>query len=271
LETEVADQVLLSATQKNLPDCIRLAQEQELGIELMTFAYPDVLDGDWKSLTAQYRMLLRDVPGMLAMHGPFMDMASGSPDRRINLVCIERYQHAIRIAAEVGIELVVFHANFIAAIHTDEYRMSWHRRNLTFWTPMADYARQHGVTIAVENMWEFDPTIIGDVVSEIAHPNLKICLDVGHAHLFGEVEFGEWLSVLEPIIVHTHLNNNNGKVDMHHAFSDGVLDYHDILPRLRALKTPPSMTLEMDEVSMMEASLPYMELVPVGVTPPVDS
>jgi sugar phosphate isomerase/epimerase len=226
----------------------------------MTFAFPDVLDGDWKSLAEQYRGLLRLVPGMLTMHGPFMDMASGSPDKRINQVCVERYQHALRIASELGIEVVVFHANFIAAIHTDEYRESWHHRNIGFWAPMADYARQYGVTIAIENMWEFDPNIIGDVVKEIAHPNLKTCLDVGHAHLFGEVPFEDWLTELEPILVHTHMNNNNGKVDIHKSFSDGVLDYHRILKQIRALKTPPSITLEMDNVEAMRASLPYLEL-----------
>jgi len=266
----VADRVLLSATRYNIEDCVRLAREQDLGIEMMTFAYSDVLDGDWMSLVSQYRLLLRDIPGMLAMHGPFMDMASGSPDKRVNQICIERYQHAIRIASELGAEVIVFHANFIATIHTDDYRVSWHNRNIAFWSPMADYARQHGVTIAIENMWEFEPTIIGDVVNEIAHPNLKACLDVGHAHLFGEVPFEKWLEVLEPILVHTHLNNNNGKVDMHHAFSDGVMDYKKILPQLRALKMPPSMTLEMDDVAMMESSLSYIEL-PAKATPPTEN
>jgi sugar phosphate isomerase/epimerase len=266
----VADRVLLSAARRNFEDCIRLAQQQALGIEMMTFAFPDVLDGDWKSLAAQYRVMLRDVPGMLAMHGPFMDMASGSPDKRINQVCIERYEHAIRIAAELNVEMVIFHANFIAAIHTDEYRLSWHSRNIAFWSPMADYARQHGLTIAVENMWEYDPSIIGNVVKEIAHPNLKICLDVGHAHLYGEVPFETWLDELEPILVHTHMNNNNGVIDVHHAFSDGVMNYDKILPQIRGLRMPPSITLEMDEISMMEASLSYLEL-PTAATPPADA
>lgn len=264
----MADRVLLSASRRNIEDCVRLAQEQDLGIEMMAFAFPDVLDGDWQSLADEYRTLLRDVPGMLTMHGPFMDMAPGSPDKRINQVCIERYQHAIRIAGEFGVELIVFHANFIAAIHTDEYRQDWHQRNIAFWAPMADYARQHGVTIAVENMWEFDPHIIGDVVGEIAHPNLKTCLDVGHAHLFGEVDFENWLEVLEPTLVHTHMNNNNGEIDIHGGFDEGVLDYHQILPQIRALPTPPSMTLEMDHVEAMAASLHYFELATAEPTPP---
>ncbi len=256
----MVDRVLLSASPRNIEECVELAQEHGLGIEMMAFAYPDVLDGDVGSLVTHYRRLLSTVPGMLSMHGPFMDMAPGSPDRHINQICIERYQHAIRIAAELNVGLIVFHANFIAAIHTVEYRMGWHNRNLNFWAPMADYARQHGVTIAVENMWEFDPYIIGDVVREIAHPNLRCCLDVGHAHLFGEGPFEEWLEALEPMLIHTHMNNNDGKIDIHMGFPHGVLDYHQILERIRALPNPPSITLEMDEVDFMKASLPYLDL-----------
>jgi sugar phosphate isomerase/epimerase len=277
----LVDRVLLSASPRNIEDCIQLAQEHGLGIEMMTFAYPDTLDGDWKTMVGRYRKLLQHVPGMLSMHGPFMDMAPGSPDLLINRVCIERYQHAIRIASELNVGLIVFHANFIAAIHTVEYRLGWHNRNLYFWAPLADYARQYGVKVAIENMWEFDPNIIGDVVRDIAHPNLGACLDVGHAHLFGEVPFEEWLIALEPILFHTHMNNNDGKIDIHMGLSHGVLDYHRILNQIRALRQPPSITLEMDEVDFMRASLPYLELaepdeqeertILSGLTPPPDN
>jgi sugar phosphate isomerase/epimerase len=256
----VTDQELLSAGRHNIEACVQLAQAYGLGIEVMAFAFPDVLEGDWQSLVIEYAHHLRYVPGKLAMHGPFMDMAPGSPDPLVNQVCIERYQHAIRIAADLGVELIVFHANFIANIHTMEYRMGWHRRNLNFWGPMADYARRHGVMLAVENMWEYDPYIIGDVIKELAHPNLRACLDVGHAHLFGETAFDEWLVALDGMIVHTHMNNNDGKIDIHMGLNHGALDYHTLLPHIRALSPQPSITLEMDDVTLMKASLSYLEL-----------
>jgi sugar phosphate isomerase/epimerase len=256
----VTDQVLLSASHRNIEDCVRLAESHQLGVELMTFAFPDVLDGGWESLLPQYRALLQRVPGKLALHGPFMDMAPGSPDRRINQLCLERYHQAITIAAELDIHLVIFHANFIAAIHNLEYRDGWHNRNVAFWTTVAQWAEEYDLTVAVENMWEFDPDIIGDLLKEIAHPNLRACLDIGHAYLFGEVPFEEWLTTLNSLIVHTHMNNNDGKIDIHMGFDHGVLNYRQVLPQIRALPVPPSMTLEMDEIDFMRASLHYMEL-----------
>lgn len=254
------DRVLLSANRQNMVECVQLANERGLGIEIMAFAQPDILDGDWKSLVTEYRPLLRTVPGSIAMHGPFMDMAPGSPDAHIKRVTTERYRQAIEIASALGVELLVLHANFISSIHTFEYQMAWHNRNLHFWGPLADYARQQGVTVAIENMWEYSPDILGDLIKDVAHPNLRACLDVGHAHLYGEVDFTDWIKALEPILIHTHINNNDGKIDIHMGLNHGVLNYVVLLDQLRKLPRPPSFTLEMDAVDFMLSSLPYMDL-----------
>ncbi len=256
----MGDRVLLSASPKNVDQCIRLAVEHQLGIEMMAFAYPDVLDGDWRAEVERYKELLRPVPGMLTMHGPFMDMASGSPDAQINEICKGRFRHALRIAHELGVQIVVLHANFIAAIHTPEYRDGWQKRNVAFWSEIADYAERLDVIAAVENMWEFDPDIIGDVLKQIDHPNLRACLDVGHAHLYSEVPFETWLETMRPYLVHLHLNNNDGKLDYHHGLASGVLDYSRLLEQIHTLPKPPSITLEMDSAADMEASLSYFEL-----------
>jgi len=256
------DRVLLSAGRANLQACIDLAIAYNLGIEVMAFAFPDVLDGDWQGELVKYRAALRPIRGPVTLHGPFMDMAPGSPDQQIKQITVERYQHAIRIAADLGAELIVFHANFIAAIHNLEYRVGWHQRNLDFWGKMADFAEHYGVPLAVENMWEFDPYIITDVLKELNHPYLRACLDVGHAHLFSDEEypFELWLETVQPWLIHTHMNNNNGRIDVHRGFQDGILDYDHVLDQIRALPNPPTITLEMDNVSDMKASLYFLHL-----------
>lgn len=256
----MVDRVLLSAGLQNIHECVQIAVQRGLGIEVIAFAGPDVMDGDWKALVDEYKPLLQPVRGMITMHGPFMDMAPGSPDKRINQVVIERYQHAIRIAQSLGVEILVLHANFIASIQTESYRQGWQKRNVAFWNLMADYARQHDVILAVENMWEFDPDIIGDVLKAVNHPNLRACLDVGHAHLFSAVPFEDWLATLEPFIVHTHMNNNDGVFDVHRALTDGVIDYPAVLRQIRGLPQPPTITLEMETVDDMVASFEYLEL-----------
>lgn len=263
----MADTILLSGDRNNIEDCITLAVEYDLGIEVMAFAFPDILDGNWKHTLATYRGILRPVPGKITIHGPFMDMVGGSPDERINQVCFQRYQHAINIAAELGAELVVLHANFIGSLHNPTYREGWHTRNVDFWGSLAEYAQNYDMTITLENMWEFEPSIIADLLREIDHDCLRACLDIGHAHLFGEPQYTlqDWINTMKPWLIHTHMNNNNGKIDEHYGFDweHGVLDYNEILKQIRALEPSPSIVLEMYHVEDMRSSLKYFEL---GVT-----
>lgn len=254
--------VLLSAGINNIEACVELSMAHNLGIEVMAFAFPHILDNDLQTTLRHYQRLLTTVPGPITLHGPFMDMSPGSPDSKINAICVERYRHAIEIAAELNASKIVFHANFIAAIHNIAYREDWHRRNVDFWGEMADFAQQHDLLITVENMWEFDPAIIRDVLAEVDHPHLKACLDVGHAHLFGpDYDFEAWLTAFEPWLIHTHMNNTHGKLDTHNALGDGIIDYDHILNRIRQLPTQPSMVLELYTVNEMRESLPFFHLI----------
>ncbi|MBL8145136.1 MAG: sugar phosphate isomerase/epimerase [Anaerolineae bacterium] len=255
----MSDRVLLSASPANIRDCVALAGPRGLGIELMTFAFPDVLDGDWRSVVREYQTLLAPI-SLRTMHGPFFDMAPGSMDRRVNELVMSRYRQALDIAAELWVTTVVYHANFITSLRTEAYRTSWTKRNIEFFSELAPHAAERGVTIAIENMWEYEPAIIGDVIRGVNHPSVRACLDVGHAHLFGEAPYAEWLRVLGPLLAHIHMNNNDGKVDVHCALDDGVLDYEAIIPGLRDLPMLPTMTLEMDRVEDMAASLKYFRL-----------
>ncbi|MGB1286244.1 MAG: sugar phosphate isomerase/epimerase family protein, partial [Aggregatilineales bacterium] len=208
-----------------------------------------------------YKHLLADLNSKVTVHGPFMDMVSGSPDPRINAVCVARYSHAIRLAAAVGSKRIIFHANFIGSLHNAFYRDGWHDRNVAFWKPLADYADDHDVTILLENMWEFDPTIITDVLEDVNHPRLRACLDVGHAHVFSDndFDFNTWLTKMQPWVDEFHMNNNNGILDEHHGFDfeRGVLDYHDLLPRIQGMYPDADIVLEMDSVADMRRSLSY--------------
>jgi sugar phosphate isomerase/epimerase len=256
----VADRVLFCAKHRNFQACIDLACDHGAGIEVQTFAYPTALDTDWKTLVQHYQQALRHVPGEIAMHGPFMDMASGSLDPWIDQVVRQRVEQALDIAAELGAVNVIFHANFIASMRNIEYRIGWTDRQVTFWGPLAERARELGQVIALENMWEFDPDIIRDVITKVDMPSLQACLDIGHTRLFSEVPARDWIASLNGHLVHAHLNNNEGVVDVHHALVDGVLDYKPLLESLRQLPNPPAFSLEIEQIDDIIRSLPLLNI-----------
>jgi sugar phosphate isomerase/epimerase len=256
----VVDRVLLGASRRTFNDALDLAREVGVGLELQAFAYPDVLDGDWKELVEEYQMALEGLPGELAMHGPFLDMASGSPDPLIRDVVRQRLEHSLEIGAMLSARTIVFHPNFIASIHNERYRIQWTDRQIEFWAPLAERAQGLGLVIALENMWEFDPYIIEEVLRQIDSPALMACVDIGHTQLFSAIDLDTWLEVMAPYLIHLHLNNNLGKVDEHLSFDAGIINYEDVLPKLRALPLHPAFSLEMEEVADIRRSLPYLEL-----------
>ena len=256
----MTDRVLLGASRRTFYECLEVARENELGLELQAFAYPDAFDGDWRELIDEYRVALDDLPGELAMHGPFIDMAAGSPDLLVRNAVQQRIEQSLEIGAMLSVRTIVYHANFIATIRNDHYRTDWTIRQVDFWGPLAERAQSLGLTLALENMWEFDPYIIQEVLRQVNSPSLMTCLDVGHASLFSSIDLDTWLDVMAPYLVHTHLNNNLGEIDEHRAFDDGVIDYNEVLPKLRAMPLHPAFSLEIERVDDIRRSLPYLQL-----------
>ncbi len=256
----MSDRILLGASRRTFYECLTLAKAREVGLELQAFAYPDVLDGDWQALVKEYNIALAGLPGEIALHGPFLDMASGSPDSLIREVVRQRLEHSLEIAAMLSARTVVFHPNFIASIHNEPYRNQWTGRQVDFWGPLAERAQALGVTMALENMWEFDPYIIQEVLRQINSPALMACIDVGHTRLFSSIALDTWLDVMGPYLIHLHLNNNLGVVDEHRGLDDGVINYQEIVPKLRALPLHPAFSLEIEKPEDIRRSLRYLEL-----------
>jgi sugar phosphate isomerase/epimerase len=260
------DRVLLSAGAGNIDACIAAALEHGLGIEVMAFAFSNMLDhADIAAHIVRYQRLLarvHDAGLPVTLHGPFIDLASGSPDAKVNALAQARYRQGMAVAEQLGAKTVVFHANFIASLRAPDYRTGWHERNARFWTTIGREAADRGLTLAIENMWEFEPQIIAGLLADLDMPNVRACLDVGHAVLFSDpgVALEQWLHVLGPYIVHLHLNNNDGHTDVHRPLSRGVIDYRAVLPLLRALPHVQTMVLEMNHVVDMQESFGYFNL-----------
>jgi len=244
----------------DLAEHVAVARQYGLGLELQEFSDPNVLDGNWRSLLDQYERALRGFTGRRALHGAYIDLVSGSPDMRLVALTRERYRHNLDIGRELGIQYIDFHANYLPLIDHPSYLPGWVERQVAFWSPLAEQAEQYGITLLLENMWEPAPAIICRILDRVQSPYLKACLDVGHAALYSHLPIGEWITQLGEHLIYTHLHNNHGTTDEHLAFGDGVLDFPEVLDRLRALPVPPLFSLELPSIELIKASLPYLHL-----------
>jgi sugar phosphate isomerase/epimerase len=255
------DRALISVEHfDDLAEYLPVARQHGLGLELQEFSEPAVLDGDWRGLLNKYHQVLDGFPGLLSMHGPYIDLVSGSPDMRLVALTRERYLHNLEIGRELGVKYIDFHANYLPLVDHPSYLPGWVERQVAFWTPMAKHAEDCGIVLLLENMWEPDPAIINSILDRIPSPCLKACLDVGHAALYSRLPLSAWIKALRDHLVYTHLHNNHGDSDVHLAFGDGVIDFPELLNELRALPKPPLFSLELPELGAIKASLPYLQL-----------
>jgi len=257
------ERILLATYQSDITRHYELAQAHGAGLELQVYGYEtDLLDSGWRELVDQHKTLLRDFASEIAIHGAFYNLSPASQDGRVVALTRERYLLNLDIAAELGARTVVFHTDFLPVVRNPDYRAMWTERQLEFWVPMAEEAARRGVVIALENMWEPEPGIIGDVLDRVDSPYLSGCLDVGHVYLFSDyLPLETWVERASRRLVHCHLNNHRGFFDEHLPldFPGGVIDYkRDVLPLLCALPNQPSLVLEMDELEYLERSLRYL-------------
>jgi sugar phosphate isomerase/epimerase len=249
-------QMLITANGRDLPDLRSWAERNDFGLELQAFADPATLDGHLEHVLAEHHRALAGFPGMLGVHGAFYDLSSASMDTAILGITRRRYEQNLWIAAELNARYVVFHINYPNSLKVPNMRPSWHRRQVAFWASLVEDAGRLGVTMLLENSAETDPSLLADILAEIGSPWLRACLDVAHATLYSEVPLDEWVAAFEPYLYSCHLNNHDGKLDLHWPLCTGVINYRQVLPRLQGLAKPPLLTLEMASVADMEASLP---------------
>ncbi len=246
-----------------------MAQEYNCGLEVQAFSHPDVLDGEWRNLLREYRQVLDGFSGPIACHGAFFDMSGASEDPLVIKLTRDRYMLNLDIAAELGAEHVVFHTNFLPMIRTEAYRRLYIERQISFWNELGVEAEKRGVWIAIENMWDPDPFILKAMVESISAPNVGICLDISHAYLYNNAHpVEEWVEVLAPYIIHSHMNNTRGVVDEHLALNvpGGAVNFSRILPMIAQLPREPWIILELDDPDALLQSLKYTSRVLSSLT-----
>ena len=85
---------------------------------------------------------------------------------------------------------------------------------------MGEYAKRHGVVLAIENLFPFTvknyapmPTEIGAQLKKINYPNIKCCLDISHADInctYRNAHFIDEVKHMGPLAEHIHMHDSFG-------------------------------------------------------------
>lgn len=234
---------------RNILKCISTIDEFNLdeymdlniGIEIQDFTEPNLSEGEIKELVNNYKELLKDIPNIKSLHGPFLDLKPASPDEDIRRISYNKYLRTINIAKELEMDYIIFHSQINPYLNEPFISDLNNRQSKEFWKMITEEAKLFKGTILIENIFEESPQMLKDYMNTLNMEKIKVNLDIGHARL-SKAPLEEWISELKDHISYIHLHWNNGKHDQHMEPTDEDIEY--IKSLLKQYKINPVIALE---------------------------
>jgi len=229
-------------------DFIDFARDNCYGIELTSFAFPWILDGDLETIVQSYRTALKDFDNDVAIHGVFMDMITASRDTKIVSVARERVLQNIGIARRLEAKIVDFCSCFnpCIATSTPSYTGGYTERQIKFWSEISHSMADSNLTMVFENLWEPQPEIVEHVLDGVDSENFRANLDTGHVNIYSRIPVERWVEVLRDYLSYVHLNDNCGDYDSNLAPGDGNIKWDRFFDALKQYGLKPRICLEVE-------------------------
>jgi sugar phosphate isomerase/epimerase len=179
----------------------------------------------------------------ITLHGPYMDMNPGSMEEPVRLSTVRMYEKVFKATEHLRPRAVVLHAGYHEKKYKGNFEL-WLSQSLKTWPALVEKAERLGTVIAVENIFEREPSTLRLLMDSIKSPNFGICLDAGHLRVFSKVDMEEWFASLGPKIAEVHLHDNHGKHDDHLPLGEGSIDVPRFLSLLKQYANDPIYTIE---------------------------
>ena len=173
-----------------------------------------------------------DYNPQLTIHAPFMDLSPGAVDPKIGEITSKRFSDVLDFAGILKSKIVVFHSGYDKWKYDDRVDI-WLEGSLETWVPLTKKAEALGVKIAIENIFEDEPSNLKLLMEGVDSKNFGICFDTGHFNLFSRVLLSDWLKMIKPYIIELHLHDNTKNADSHLPIGEGDFDFRMLFRELQ--------------------------------------
>lgn len=188
------------------------------------------------------------------IHAPFMDLNPGSVEHLIREATLRRLNQALDAAEILRPVVMVFHPGYDRWRY-GENQDKWLKYSIDTWQMVLERAARIGCVVAVENIFEEEPSTLRTLFEAVDSPIFRHCFDVGHWNLFKKVGMEEWFAEVGSYIAETHIHDNFGRRDDHLPIGEGEIDF-DLFFRLMQRYAPDAVyTIEAHSREKVEASL----------------
>jgi sugar phosphate isomerase/epimerase len=170
-----------------------------------------------------------------SVHAPYADTNLSADDDLIREWVLKRIRASIKFASELESKNIVIHPGWTTATEPFMRGRSWDL-NIRSLRWLQKYAGAFGVECLIENVPNPTPYLLVTVddfrlFDEEMTPHLDYVLDVGHAHLQGEVF--DFIEKFGSKIKHVHVSDNEGVQDQHLPIGEGNIDWEAVMSALK--------------------------------------
>ncbi|MCP4405627.1 MAG: sugar phosphate isomerase/epimerase [bacterium] len=234
--------------------CLPEIAELGAGIELGSYGLIGIQsERDWETRFAQHKAVRNRFQGPIAIHGPFIGMEYGHIDYLIRDVVNRRLGMTFDVAVKLNACRVVLHSGYRPTIELFNIQDDWLKRGIAFWRQEIRRWADAGIEIVLENETETSPDIPVRLVNDVDSPFLGLCLDVGHQHMFSELDAVKWVQRMACRLSHIHLHDNDRTGDKHWSIGRGTIDFESFYAAL--LQHAPQVTISLETVDTMPVKM----------------
>ena len=219
----------------------------------LSMIQPLVEADDYKQTAKAIRKFVEDKGAIFnQVHCPFRGGVEFYSTKTVPL--LPRY---LEFAALIGAKWAIVHP-----IHGENYQKNKdmvYERNIAFYKSLAPYAKEFGIKIALENMWQrapianhitddiyADPRELAKAYDDLADPEaFTVCLDIGHVAICGR-DPSDALRTLGSRVGALHVHDVDYVHDNHTLPGQGMLDWEDICKTIAEIGYSGDFTLETD-------------------------
>ena len=180
-------------------------------------------------------------------------MEYGHIDHLIRDAVNRRLDMTFAAATKLSASRVILHNGYSPTIDLFKLQDTWLKTSIGFWQGEIRRWADAGIEIVLENDTDKSPDAIVRVVDEVDNPFLGLCLDIGHAHVFSDLDAVGWLRRMAHRLRHIHLHDNDGSADSHWRIGRGTIDFERFDAAL--VEQVPNVTLALEVVDDMEVKM----------------
>ncbi|KAF0221373.1 MAG: xylose isomerase domain-containing [Geobacteraceae bacterium] len=192
------------------------------------------------------------------IHTPFMDLNPGSVEHLIREATLRRFNQALDAAEILKPVVMVFHPGYDRWRY-GESQDKWLKHSIDTWRVVLERAAKIGCVVAVENIFEEEPSTLRALFEAVDSPDFRHCFDVGHWNLFKKVGMEEWFASVGSYIAETHIHDNFGLRDDHLPIGEGEIDFNLFFSLLKRYAPDAVCTIEAHSREKVEKALQCLD------------